>query len=118
MCNERCRHSTVQTVMTALRCVLTVLDNRPRDALGGIPRKQTAPHERRAVTSSRPFHKREDAIAMGHCNLLERDALLALARAQMARDIVMATALRPYVSRAVVLLAGILRQQGRHGVAS
>jgi len=51
-------------------------------------------------------HKHEDAIAIGHCNLLERDALPALARAQMARDIVMATSIRPYVSRGVVLLAG------------
>jgi uncharacterized iron-regulated protein len=50
--------------------------------------------------------KHEDAIAVGHCNLLERDALPALARAQMARDIVMATSIRPYISRGVVVLAG------------
>jgi uncharacterized iron-regulated protein len=50
--------------------------------------------------------KHEDAIAVGHCNLLPRDALPARARAQMARDIVMARSIRPYVDRGVVLLAG------------
>jgi uncharacterized iron-regulated protein len=48
----------------------------------------------------------DDAIAAGHCNLLPPDALPALARAQMARDIVMAQAIRPYVDRGAVLLAG------------
>jgi uncharacterized iron-regulated protein len=50
--------------------------------------------------------KHEDAIAMGHCNLLPADALPALARAQMARDIVMARSILPYVDRGIVLLAG------------
>jgi uncharacterized iron-regulated protein len=50
--------------------------------------------------------KHEDAIAIGHCNLLPADALPALARAQMARDIVMARSIRPHVDRGVVLLAG------------
>lgn len=50
--------------------------------------------------------KHEEAIAIGHCNLLPADALPALARAQMARDIVMAQSIRPYVDRGVVLLAG------------
>jgi uncharacterized iron-regulated protein len=50
--------------------------------------------------------KHEEAIATGHCNLLPADALPARARAQMARDIVMARAVRPYVERGVVLLAG------------
>ena len=50
--------------------------------------------------------KHEDAIAAGHCNLLPRKALPAQARAQMARDIVMAQSVRPYVERGVVLLAG------------
>ena len=50
--------------------------------------------------------KHEHAIAVGHCNLLPADALPARARAQMARDIVMARAIRPYVDRGVVLLAG------------
>ncbi len=50
--------------------------------------------------------KHEDAIAIGHCNLLPADTLPARARAQMARDIVMARSIRPYVERGVVLLAG------------
>jgi uncharacterized iron-regulated protein len=50
--------------------------------------------------------KHEDAIAIGHCNLFSADALPGLARAQMARDIVMARSIRPYVERGVVLLAG------------
>ena len=50
--------------------------------------------------------KHEDAIAIGHCNLLPADALPALARAQIARDIVMGRSIRPYVDRGVVLLAG------------
>ena len=52
------------------------------------------------------WRKHEDAIAVGHCNLLPEDALPALARAQMARDIVMAQSIRPYLDRGVVLLAG------------
>jgi uncharacterized iron-regulated protein len=50
--------------------------------------------------------KHETAIAIGHCNLLPADALPARARAQMARDIVMAQSIRPYFGRGVVLLAG------------
>lgn len=50
--------------------------------------------------------KQEDAIAAGHCYLLPPEALPARARAQTARDIVMAQAIRPYVERGVVLLAG------------
>ena len=50
--------------------------------------------------------KHEDAIAIGHCNQLPADALPALSRAQMARDIVMAQSIRPYADRGVVLLAG------------
>jgi uncharacterized iron-regulated protein len=50
--------------------------------------------------------KHEAAIAIGHCNLLPAGALPALTRAQMARDIVMAQSIRPYVGRGVVLLAG------------
>ena len=54
-----------------------------------------------------PFvRQHEDAIAVGHCNLLERAALPALAHAQMARDITMAIAIRPYIAAGVVLLAG------------
>src|SRR5438270_4870268 len=50
--------------------------------------------------------KHEDAIAIGHCNQLPAGAVPALARAQMARDIVMAQSIRPYADRGVVLLAG------------
>jgi len=50
--------------------------------------------------------KHEDAIAAGHCNLLRAEDLSSRARAQVARDIVMARAIRPYVDRGVVLLAG------------
>jgi uncharacterized iron-regulated protein len=50
--------------------------------------------------------KHEEAIAMGHCNLLPADALRPQARAQMARDLVMAQSIRPYLTRGVVLLAG------------
>jgi uncharacterized iron-regulated protein len=48
----------------------------------------------------------EDAIAAGHCNLLQAEQLPALARGQIARDIIMARSIRPYVDRGVVLLAG------------
>ena len=48
----------------------------------------------------------EDAIAVGHCNLLPPEALPAQARAQMARDIVMARSISPYVDRGAMLLAG------------
>ena len=50
--------------------------------------------------------KHEDAIAAGHCNLLRAEELTARAHAQIARDIIMARAIRPYVDRVVVLLAG------------
>ena len=50
--------------------------------------------------------KHEDAIAAGHCNLLQAEQLPALARGQIARDIIMARSIRPYVDRGVVLLAG------------
>ena len=48
----------------------------------------------------------EDAVARGHCDLLPPDSLPAMARAQMARDIVLARSLRPYLARGVVLLTG------------
>ena len=50
--------------------------------------------------------KQEHEIAVGHCNLLPPEALLPRARAQMARDIVMARSIRPFAERGVVLLAG------------
>ena len=50
--------------------------------------------------------KQEETIAVGHCNLLPAKMVPAQARAQMARDIIIAQSIRPYVSRGVVLLAG------------
>ena len=50
--------------------------------------------------------KQEEAIAAGHCNLLPAKMVPAQARAQMARDIIIAQSIRPYVDRGVVLLAG------------
>jgi uncharacterized iron-regulated protein len=50
--------------------------------------------------------KHADAIAVGHCNLLGSEVLPVRARAQIARDIIMAQVIRPYVDRGVVLLAG------------
>ena len=48
----------------------------------------------------------EDAIAQGHCNLLPREALPGMARAQIARDRALASAIAPYAVRGVVLLTG------------
>jgi hypothetical protein len=50
--------------------------------------------------------KHADAIAVGHCNLLRAEELPARARAQIARDIIMAQMIRPYLNRGGVLLAG------------
>ena len=48
----------------------------------------------------------EDAIAQGHCNLLPREALPGMARAQIARDRALASAIALYAARGVVLLTG------------
>lgn len=48
----------------------------------------------------------ERAVAEGHCNLLPASSLAPMVRAQIARDITMARAIRPYLPRGVVLLAG------------
>jgi uncharacterized iron-regulated protein len=48
----------------------------------------------------------ERAVAQGHCDLLPAAALPAIARAQIARDIVLAQSLRPHLERGVVLLTG------------
>ena len=50
--------------------------------------------------------KQEEAIAIGHCGLLPRKMLAPRARAQIARDILMAQSILPYATRGVVLLAG------------
>ncbi len=48
----------------------------------------------------------EQAVARGHCDLLPASALPAMARAQIARDIVLAQSVQPHLARGVVLLAG------------
>jgi uncharacterized iron-regulated protein len=48
----------------------------------------------------------EKAVDDGHCNRMPADALPAMARAQIARDLVLAEAIRPYFERGVVLLTG------------
>jgi uncharacterized iron-regulated protein len=45
-------------------------------------------------------------VAHGHCDLLPAEALEPMARAQIARDIVLAQSVRPYLTRGVVLLTG------------
>ena len=48
----------------------------------------------------------ERSIARGHCDLLPAEVLPSMARAQIARDIVLARSLRAYLDRGVVLLTG------------
>lgn len=56
--------------------------------------------------SPRFLREHELAVAIGHCNLMRESMLPALARAQIARDLALARAIRPYIGRGVVLLAG------------
>jgi uncharacterized iron-regulated protein len=48
----------------------------------------------------------EKIVQAGHCDLLPLSALPGLARAQIARDAVLAQSLRPYLARGVILLTG------------
>ena len=48
----------------------------------------------------------ERAVARGHCDLLPAESLPSMARAQIARDLVLARSLLPYLARGVVLLTG------------
>ena len=48
----------------------------------------------------------EHVVQVGHCNMLPKSALPGLARAQIARDAVLAQSLRPYLGRGVILLTG------------
>jgi len=48
----------------------------------------------------------ERAVAEGHCNLLPPASLPPMARAQIARDVTLARAIRPHLPRGVVLLTG------------
>jgi len=50
--------------------------------------------------------KHERVVQVGHCNILPKSALPGLARAQIARDAVLAQSLRPYLGRGVILLTG------------
>jgi uncharacterized iron-regulated protein len=52
------------------------------------------------------LRKHEQAIAAGHCDRLPAASLAPIARAQIARDIALAQALRPYAPDGVVLIAG------------
>ena len=52
------------------------------------------------------WREQRAAVEAGHCNLLPPSDAEPLARAQIARDIVMAQAIEPYIDRTVVLLAG------------
>jgi uncharacterized iron-regulated protein len=48
----------------------------------------------------------EAIVQEAHCNLLPTSALPGLARAQIARDAVLADSIRPFLARGVVLLTG------------
>ncbi|MGZ8981570.1 MAG: ChaN family lipoprotein, partial [Burkholderiaceae bacterium] len=50
--------------------------------------------------------RHEHIVRVGHCDLLPASALPGLARAQIARDAVLARSLRPYLERGVILLTG------------
>jgi uncharacterized iron-regulated protein len=65
---------------------------RERLGLERLPAKLVESHER--------------AVAQGHCGLLPPEAVAALARAQIARDIIIARAIKPYLRSGVVLLSG------------
>jgi uncharacterized iron-regulated protein len=65
---------------------------RSRFALDALPPALLAAHEK--------------AVDDGHCNRMPADALPALARAQIARDLALAEAIRPHLARGVVLLTG------------
>ena len=47
-----------------------------------------------------------EEVRTGHCNMLPAAMLEPMARAQIARDVLMAEAMRPYLERGVVLIAG------------
>ena len=71
-----------------------VLDEatRKRFALDALPPGFLAAHERE--------------VDDGHCNRMPADSLPALARAQIARDVVLLQSIRPHFDRGVVLLTG------------
>ncbi|MCU0764942.1 MAG: ChaN family lipoprotein, partial [Burkholderiaceae bacterium] len=65
---------------------------RRRVALDALPPALLAAHEK--------------AVDDGHCNRLPAEALPSMARAQIARDLALAEAIRPHIARGVVLLTG------------
>jgi uncharacterized iron-regulated protein len=50
--------------------------------------------------------KHERIVQVGHCDMLPKSVLPGMARAQIARDAVLAKSLRPYHERGVILLTG------------
>jgi uncharacterized iron-regulated protein len=52
------------------------------------------------------FRAHQAAIASGHCDLIPATALPGMARAQIARDRILAESIAPYAARGVVLLTG------------
>ncbi len=65
---------------------------RVRAGLDALPPALLAAHER--------------AVDDGHCNRMPAEALPAMARAQIARDLALAESIRPHFGRGVVLLTG------------
>ena len=65
---------------------------RARFALDALPPTLLAAHEK--------------SVDDGHCNRMPADALPAMARAQIARDLMLAESIRPHFARGVVLLTG------------
>jgi uncharacterized iron-regulated protein len=86
--------SRADAMKVATHGYAAVLDDatRARFGLDALPQAMLAEHER--------------AVDDGHCNRMPADMLPALARAQIARDVVLAQSIRPYFSRGVVLLTG------------
>jgi len=86
--------SRADAVRVATQGFAAVFDEatRARFALDALPPPLLAAHER--------------AVDDGHCNRMPADSLPAMARAQIARDLVLAQAIRPHFARGVVLLTG------------
>ena len=86
--------SRADAVRVATHGFAAVFDEatRARFALDALPPPLLAAHER--------------AVDDGHCNRMPADSLPAMARAQIARDLVLAQAIRPHFARGVVLLTG------------
>jgi len=86
--------SRADAVRVATQGFAAVFDeaSRARFALDALPPPLLAAHER--------------AVDDGHCNRMPADSLPAMARAQIARDLVLAQAIRPHFARGVVLLTG------------